>query len=909
MKRVLLVFLCLLASPLLASHIVGGEFEFLYRGKQAGTGYQRYHLSLILYFDKINGRPTAKDLSVIIKIFRKRDNAIMRELSLDLLTEAAVQYKRPNCSSGSSIKTDRLYYTFGGFTGSQSELVLPPDEFDDPQGYYIAWERCCRNYSITNIYSQDPDTGGLIYAGQAFYLEFPPLMVNDEPFINSSPSLFQPLSDYACPGRLYTVDFSGTDPDGDSLVYSMVVPLNTHTGEAIPFGGPKPAPYPKVNYRSGFGLNNIMKGNPDLKISKTGILSVVPTTAGLYVFAVKCEEFRDGRKIGEIRRDFQMLVLAACPPASPPVVEGKKKSDPTFIKDNLVVSFDQNATDIQRCIEIRVTDPDASTTHGEDIEILAVAVNFENDNIDEVLPDVSTAKLTDATPVSFSICFPECPYTEGTYVLDIVVLNESCGGALTDTIRVNVTVEVPLNNPPVFTPSEVIKTVTEGGPPYSVEFTAEDSDNDDLTLIYPSTGSIDFAKYGFSVQNISTAPGKIVSVLQWDTRCDVFDFSVKREFEFKFEVDDNDKCNVTPNDSIIFKLKRQIDDFHDPVIEYVPDPSLEKITLNKKIYESVSFDVHAFDADVDDVLILSGEGDEFSLPEYGAVFPTQTFKADKIAPFQWYLNCDKIDIEEKDQFHFYLIVRDNQNICGYDLADTLDVTVNVLPPDNLTPQISLNGDFGDMTANILMGEELTVPVMGIDGDTQPQDNLSLELIDATGNVMPEGYAFTSQSPSTTPVNGTFTWKPNCAIFQDENYQNNYVFRFRVIDDRCFHNDADTISLLLNVKDVDSDSPEFLPPNVITPGDNNELNEYFALVKNVDGQIVSILPKDNCQGKFVNITIVNRWGRHVYQSDDRDFKWYAESESGGMYYYLLKYTNREYKGIIHVITGGSESSNR
>src|SRR5690606_18636945 len=95
-------------------------------------------------------------------------------------------------------------------------------------------------------------------------------------------------------------------------------------------------PYPLVNFRPPFGQHNIMAGAPDLRISRDGFLTVTPTVLGLYVFAVRCEEFRNGEKIGEVRRDFQMLVVDDCNPAYPPEITGKKPAD---VNGHLNVSF------------------------------------------------------------------------------------------------------------------------------------------------------------------------------------------------------------------------------------------------------------------------------------------------------------------------------------------------------------------------------------------------------------------------------------------------------------------------------------------------------------------------------------------------------------------------------------------
>lgn len=911
MKRILLVLVCLLSAPAMASHIVGGEFEWVFKGVTA-TGHHRFTLSLILYFDVRNGSPGALDEVVDVRIFRKRDNRIMVNfLRMTRREMSRVQYKRPACATqNGSLITDRIFYTYT-VNGQQAEIILDPALYDDPEGYYISWERCCRNYNITNIYSEPPDGLGGRYAGQTFYMEFPPLQRDGKPFFNSSPRLFRPLSDYACPDRLYTVDFGGEDPDGDSLVYSMVIPFNTKTGDAIPLPEmlPRPGPYPRVNYRSPFSASNIMSGAPDLTISKSGIISVIPTRPGLYVFAVRCDEYRNGEKIGEVRRDFQLLVLSDCPPASPPVVEGKRRNQADYVRNQLQVAFANDATDEDRCIDIRVSDPDAAT-RDEDIEILAVAVNFDNDDLSEILPEVPTAVLSNGNAQTFSICFPQCPYTpDDAYVIDIVVLNESCGGALMDTIRVEVDVEVPPNASPTWTPSEVNATVTEGGVPFKVTFTGTDADNDDLEIIPPALAA-DFAKYGFSWSITDVAPGRVEAELTWNTECDLYDFSVHREFNFYFQLNDNDLCDITPADTLHFNLKRDINDFHDPLIEYEPDKPRQKITLSQKLYSTLQFNTLISDAD-NDKLEVTGVGKDFDLPLYGGIYPdrtlTGTTSVPTSAPFSWYLDCNRIDLKQKDTFDFYLIVTDKENLCGYYLADTLDIRLNVLPPDNNAPHLTINGESEDVEVTVTLGEELNIPLIGTDADVVPRDMLTMEIMSASGNVLPEGFAFTSE-PSQSPVTGTLTWNPGCEIFQNGVYENNYRFKFRVTDDRCFAAKFDTLSMRLTIKDREIDD-DFLPPNVITPNYTDDLNSFFAMVKLVDGNLVNILPIDNCSGRFRDIVIMNRWGREVFTSTDRDFRWYAEGQPSGVYFYQLRYTNREYKGIVSVLRGGESELNR
>jgi hypothetical protein len=38
---------------------------------------------------------------------------------------------------------------------------------------------------------------------------------------------------------------------------------------------------------------------------------------------------------------------------------------------------------------------------------------------------------------------------------------------------------------------------------------------------------------------------------------------------------------------------------------------------------------------------------------------------------------------------------------------------------------------------------------------------------------------------------------------------------------------------------------------------------------------------------------------VFESTDRKFRWYAPNEAAGVYYYKLKYANREFKSPLSI----------
>ncbi len=782
MKRLLLFVLLVLSVPAWSSHIVGGEFEFLHVFDNS------YRLRLILYLDykTVRKTPTVRDDIARVRIFNKRTNQIMRDAFFNNFfvlqsvpeLEQMVDYTQIECSKG-EIETLKIVY--------EATLVLDPTLYTEPEGYYIAWERCCRNYIINNIYSDDPQNPPDVdpYAGQTFYLEFPPLMKDGQRFIDSSPSLFPPLNDYACPNRLYYVDFSGTDKDGDSLVYSLVTPLNTITADALPPDDllPRPGPYPDIVWRPGFSEEHMMQGLPDLAISKDGLLTVTPTLSGLFAFAVKCEEFRNGEKIGEVRRDFQMFVVDNCEPAEPPVIVAKETSSDTY-SQNLSVSFANTVSDEDRCIEVKVTDADIESVaqgNSEKIKIKAIAIGFKAD-IREVLPPVSNATLDQAHPEKvFRICFEECPYNStGYFTIGIIAQDDACSLPLSDTTLISVYVEPPSNQDPYFETADVDDAI-----PVNVEkswnISGTDPDVNPLEITVLTDG-FQLSQYGMSLQTIALTDGNYDAKLTWDPNCDVLNFSERQDFQVKIVMNDVE-C-----------------DFNEP--------------------DTMTLDLHV-DIPINTAPVLTAE----SLSEVLLTNSTITAKV-------------------------------NQSI----ILDVISKDVDVLSPHN---QITL-------------------------------------LLDTALSDLPAGYSFEDKS-GINNVSSTFSWSPDCSIFDAGLWSKNYKFVFRTFDKSCVEVKGDTVTIDATISDIDSRREEFLPPNVITPNGDG-LNEFFGLdeiLRMSDSDVIPNLPLDNCRARFVSIQIFNRWGKKVFESPLRNFRWYANNEAPGIYFYTIHYTDTDYKGTVTI----------
>ncbi len=291
-STLILLFLIITTRSLYATHIVGGEFSLT--TLKISTPSLTHLLTLNLYRDEINGNPGSKDKQVTVGIYSKNTHKLIEAHILVLMDVFDIETNNSTCQNNNSLKTNLNIFS--------KKINLSPAVYTDSQGYYIVWQRCCRNYTINNIKSPEK-------SGAVFYLEFPAQNL----FQNSSPVFSQLTIDYICIGQPFTLNFSAKDADGDELRYSMSTPLNGFANTTAPSPNPfliGSNNYPAVIWEVGYNENSAIQGSIPLQINPvTGILNVTADQIGLFVLAVKIEEYRNGIKIGEVRREAQMKVI------------------------------------------------------------------------------------------------------------------------------------------------------------------------------------------------------------------------------------------------------------------------------------------------------------------------------------------------------------------------------------------------------------------------------------------------------------------------------------------------------------------------------------------------------------------------------------------------------------------------
>ncbi len=815
-----------------------------------------YRINLIQYFDQAQDQNPGPDGAATVFIFRNSDGAKMSEHILFLDSVEAVEYTNIECARD-ELRTARIFYT--------ADISLDPNFYSDSEGYYIQWERCCRNSRVKNIVT--PNGTGMNYV-----LEIPPLMRNGKIFQNSSPVLFKPLSDYACINQLYYTEFTGIDPDGDSLVYSLVTPLNSSSQVALPF--PQPKPHFNVTFGENYSETNMIPGSNPLRISNEGLLTVKPSETGLFVFSVKVEEFRDGEQIGEVRRDFQMLVVDQCEPPDPPVVEVSIPDNPSFNAE--VDTLEYTVADA-KCFNFLVS----NITPGERISLRAKGVNF-NENFNEVF-SFRDSLINNGSDLIVEICIPDCPpVQDGPFVLDLIAGDDACPLPQLDTARLTILVQPPPNDKPVaiFDNTAIVQD-EDNNPIFERDIQASDSDSDNIEFRLLVDGVEDPTKFGFDIVVDSISAGFSSGTFVWDTDCIEFDFSETSEFEVQLVVEDADQC-LAPGDTILVPATVNLPSNQDPIV------SADQILPSEiELGEVLSFNTSVTDPDGDDVF-LRFIGGNFNPEFYGVEFSEANGNKTTSSEFSWDLSCDASRYDDGQVF-VLLFIGDDDDRCKQKNFDTLRHILTVNYPENSVPLF----EGIDRRQRVRVNEKISIPITVSDSDS---DIVRLELDPSFTPPSSASFNFESTSGlgSTTSV---IEWQPECSLLRFGETTGFQDVVLLVTDNACPIPSSDTLKLTFEVFDDSERRDGFLPPNVFTPN-NDGINDEFRLSGNFD--INQNLPPDNCDNFFDYIVISNRAGVPVFRSDNRDFTWTGGDFPSGVYYYLIKYTNIEFKGYVQLI---------
>ena len=268
MKKIFtLCFGIAIAVSSYATHLMGGQISATYLSSDT-TG-SHYYLELDVYRDTL-GVPMT--LSQNVDIF---------------MLDTSGNY--------SFVSSQSLSFGLGGPVSSMSsvygvEVYHFTDTINFPaNGYYmIKWTDCCRNGAIINMANPLSES-----------MSFLTYVNVDSANPNSSPTFLAPPVSYLPANTLWQYNPLPFDPDGDSLVWHLSVPLSA--GMSVPSLVMGYEFLSDTTYSNATGLFSID--------SITGAVTWDAKMVGNFVASFAVEEYRNGVLVGAMSRDMQFVVV------------------------------------------------------------------------------------------------------------------------------------------------------------------------------------------------------------------------------------------------------------------------------------------------------------------------------------------------------------------------------------------------------------------------------------------------------------------------------------------------------------------------------------------------------------------------------------------------------------------------
>ena len=495
MKNLLTLFLSLFISlSTFATHIIGGDFQV------TQTGANTFFVTLTVFRDCNPGNST----SVSISGCEVRDN----------VTNALVT----SLSSWTGPVTNNPPIGDLCFDPTQFGICVEKRIFtktvtlsDNPNGYYIAWDICCRNGTVANLDVGPPSSPS---AGSTFYVQIPDPALWNGTSGNSTPDFGDyPVDGYFClsadSADADIKDFSVTDADGDDLKYYLINPYDDGTTSK---------PFNLVGWQAGHSLTNLLGnfsvGYQPMTIDvNTGYITCFPETQGLYAFAVLVEEWRNGVKIGETVRDIQYQTLS-CTSANIPLID-VEDSIVVYVEDS--ICFDLMVTSTSSdSVYLHITSSNfdlqgnfvpptigTSTSSYPNWMNTGVTETFNNLGLNTNMIGPGTA-IAGVGEIPLRYCWlPPCEAIDSTFYIDMVaVIEDTCGNG-SDTVtlggdlisvlinQTDLAIHVINTPPPVLIVPD--DTLLQFGESICIDLEASDAINiNDTIYLQPYSSNFDF---------------------------------------------------------------------------------------------------------------------------------------------------------------------------------------------------------------------------------------------------------------------------------------------------------------------------------------------------------------------------------------------------------------------------------
>lgn len=295
MKRLLSVLLLsFITTVSFASHTKGGWMYYEYLGPGSATNTLKYRITLKLYTICVLNEGQF-DPTINFSVFDGNTNQSISSIPVTYSNQLNIQ----NCT------TQECHPCINLIPAICYKITTYETIIDLPKtagGYTIAYQRCCRISGINNI--QSPSNN----VGETWTVRIPGTAIAGAE-TNSSAKFSQNDTAIICEGGRFTFDFSATDINNDSLAYDFTPAYNGGSNTNPAPNQASSPPYASVPYSSGFSGSQPMGSGVTIN-PRTGIVTGIAPTSGIYVMTVTVSEFRRGTniKIAEVRKSLHIEV-------------------------------------------------------------------------------------------------------------------------------------------------------------------------------------------------------------------------------------------------------------------------------------------------------------------------------------------------------------------------------------------------------------------------------------------------------------------------------------------------------------------------------------------------------------------------------------------------------------------------
>ncbi|MEL6652443.1 MAG: PKD domain-containing protein, partial [Bacteroidota bacterium] len=294
MKRTILLFSLFIGMfSVRATHILGGDIRYTC----LDSTQHIYQIDVTLFRDCLNGQAPFDN---VLSLF------FFDTLNDSLLKIEQVIYSGVS-TFASPLGIASCALPFENYCSEVSVYSLIDTLPPRLGGYLIGWSRCCFSNILVNGVGQQGFTLTTQIPGSE---KFP---------ANSQPEVLQKSIHFLCQDEIFEIDLQATDPEGDSLVYSIdtlrngmnLMGFGTNQFTAVvnalnPMG---PPPYEAYSWQPGYSVSDPLG---------TGYFSLDPQLGklygraggpGAYIYSIAVEEFRNGISLGSYSMVLQFYLV------------------------------------------------------------------------------------------------------------------------------------------------------------------------------------------------------------------------------------------------------------------------------------------------------------------------------------------------------------------------------------------------------------------------------------------------------------------------------------------------------------------------------------------------------------------------------------------------------------------------